>query len=80
MREQMLNALRAYYTGQIEKAKMNIENLITNSVGVAEHPDHFTRYGHWKLREVTVLHQGKGVFSRGASRDCHNVLVVGDEP
>ena len=40
MREQMLNALRAYYTGQIEKAKMNIENLITNSVGVAEHPDH----------------------------------------
>jgi len=40
MREQMLNALRAYYTGQIEKAKMNIENLIANSVGVAEHPDH----------------------------------------
>ena len=36
----MLNALRAYYTGQIEKAKMNIENLIANSVGVAEHPDH----------------------------------------
>ncbi len=40
MREQMLNALRAYYTGQISKHKMNIENLITNSVGVAEHPDH----------------------------------------
>lgn len=36
----MLNALRAYYTGQISKHKMNIENLITNSVGVAEHPDH----------------------------------------
>ena len=40
MREQLLNALRAYYTGQISKHKMNIENLITNSVGVAEHPDH----------------------------------------
>ena len=36
----MLNALRAYYTGQISKHKMNIENLITNNVGVAEHPDH----------------------------------------
>ena len=36
----MLNALRAYYTGQISKHKMNIENLITNSVGVAEHPAH----------------------------------------
>ena len=36
----MLNALRAYYTGQISKHKMNIENLLTNSVGVAEHPDH----------------------------------------
>ena len=40
MREQMLNALRAYYTGQISKHKMNVENLITNSVGVADHPDH----------------------------------------
>ncbi len=40
MREHMLNALRAYYTGHIEKHKMNIENLITNNVGVAEHPDH----------------------------------------
>ena len=40
MREQLLDALRAYYTGQISKHKMNIENLITNSVGVADHPDH----------------------------------------
>ena len=40
MRKQLLTALRAYYTGQIEKHRMNVENLITNSVGVAEHPDH----------------------------------------
>jgi len=40
MREQMLNAVRAYCTGHIEKHKMNVENLITNSVGVADHPDH----------------------------------------
>ncbi len=40
MREQLLTALRAYYMGHIEKHKMNIENLIRNNVGVAEHPDH----------------------------------------
>ena len=40
MREQLLTALRAYYVGNIEKHKMNIENLICNNVGVAEHPDH----------------------------------------
>lgn len=40
MREQLLTALRAYYTGQISRHKANIENLITNSVGVADHPDH----------------------------------------
>ena len=40
MREQLLRALRAYYMGHIEKHKMNIENLVTNNVGVAEHPDY----------------------------------------
>ena len=38
MREQLLTALRTYYVGNIEKHKMNIENLIMNNVGVAEHP------------------------------------------
>ena len=40
MREQLLTALRAYIAGNIEKHKMNVENLITNNVGVAEHPDY----------------------------------------
>ena len=40
MREQLLTALRAYYTGHIEKHKMNVENLIRNNVGVAEHSDY----------------------------------------
>tara|TARA_R110002020_G_scaffold468876_1_gene693454 strand:- start:576 stop:785 length:210 start_codon:yes stop_codon:yes gene_type:complete len=40
MREQLLRSLRAYYAGNIEKHKMNVENLIENNVGVAEHPDH----------------------------------------
>ena len=40
MREQLITALRAYLAGNIEKHKMNVENLITNNVGVAEHPDY----------------------------------------
>ena len=40
MRDQLLTALRAYYVGNIEKHKMNIENLIEKNVGVAEHPDY----------------------------------------
>ncbi len=40
MREQLLTALRAYIAGNIEKHKMNVENLIENNVGVAEHPDY----------------------------------------
>ena len=40
MRQQLLTALRSYYMGHIEKHKMNIENLIMNNVGVAEHPDY----------------------------------------
>lgn len=40
MREQLLTALRAYYTGQISRHKANIENMITNNVGVADHPDY----------------------------------------
>lgn len=40
MREQFLTALRSYYMGHIAKHKINILNLMMNSVGVAEHPDH----------------------------------------
>ena len=39
MREQIINALKAHAKGHIEKHKVNVENLIQNNVGVAEHPD-----------------------------------------
>ena len=39
MREQIINALKAHARGHIEKHKINVENLIQNYVGVAEHPD-----------------------------------------
>ena len=32
--------MRSYYVGHIEKHKMNVENLIRNNVGVAEHSDY----------------------------------------
>tara|TARA_Y100000593_G_scaffold76327_1_gene141055 strand:+ start:1051 stop:1311 length:261 start_codon:yes stop_codon:yes gene_type:complete len=40
MREQFLTALRAYYVGHIAKHKVNVENLITKNMGIAEHPDY----------------------------------------
>ena len=39
MREPIINALKAHARVHIEKHKVNVENLIQNNVGVAEHPD-----------------------------------------
>jgi len=39
MREAIISALKAHAKGHIEKHRMNVENLIQNNVGVAEHPD-----------------------------------------
>ena len=39
MRDKAINALRAHARGEIEKHLYNIEILLTNPQGVAEHPD-----------------------------------------
>ena len=39
MRSKAINALRAHARGEIEKHLYNIEILLTNPQGVAEHPD-----------------------------------------
>ena len=39
MREELIRASRIHFKAMIERHKMNVENLINNSVGVAEHPD-----------------------------------------
>jgi hypothetical protein len=39
VRKILLNALRAYYVGEIEKHKANIEVFLENPTGVGEHPD-----------------------------------------
>lgn len=38
-RENMLEAFKVYCLGHLAKHKANIENILTNGVGVAEHPD-----------------------------------------
>ena len=40
MRDKAISALRAHARGEIEKHLYNIEILLTNPQGVAEHPDH----------------------------------------
>ena len=39
MRKDILDASRLHFRAQIEKHKVNVNNLLRNGVGVAEHPD-----------------------------------------
>ena len=39
MRREILQALKAEATGNIEKARLNIEIYLKNPVGIGEHPD-----------------------------------------
>ena len=39
MRKQILKASRLNFQAHIEKHRINAENLLNNTVGVAEHPD-----------------------------------------
>ena len=38
-REDLIKVSELYFNAQIEKHKVNVENLLENQVGVAEHPD-----------------------------------------
>ena len=40
LREALLSAIKKHAEGHIEKHRINVENLLQNSVGVAEHGDH----------------------------------------
>ncbi len=39
MRKEILKASRLHFQAHIEKHKVNVNNLLRNVVGVAEHPD-----------------------------------------
>ena len=39
MRKEILKASRLYFQANIEKHKINVNNLLRNAAGVAEHPD-----------------------------------------
>ena len=39
MRYVLIRACKINFEGEIEKHRMNVENLLQNRVGVAEHPD-----------------------------------------
>ena len=38
-REDLIKVSELYFRAQIENHKVNVENLLENQVGVAEHPD-----------------------------------------
>jgi len=39
MRDDILKASKLLFEAQIEKHRVNIENMLNNTVGVGEHPD-----------------------------------------
>tara|TARA_R100000008_G_scaffold76587_1_gene56529 strand:- start:1456 stop:1692 length:237 start_codon:yes stop_codon:yes gene_type:complete len=39
LRDDFLKASKKHFEAQIEKHRVNIENMLNNSVGVGEHPD-----------------------------------------
>ena len=39
MRKEILDASRLHFKAHIEKHRINVENLLKNPAGVAEHPD-----------------------------------------
>jgi hypothetical protein len=39
MRDMMINAMKSYYVGLVNKHLVNIENMLTRSVGIGE-PEH----------------------------------------
>ena len=39
MRKKILDASRLHFKAHIEKHRINVENLLNNPTGVAEHPD-----------------------------------------
>ena len=39
LREALIRAVEKHAEGHIEKHRLNVENMLQNSVGVGEHPD-----------------------------------------
>ena len=39
LRDDLLRASKQHYEAHIEKHRINVENLLNNSIGVGEHPD-----------------------------------------
>ena len=39
LRTELLNASRVHFEAHIEKHRVNVENLLQNSVGIGEHSD-----------------------------------------
>ncbi len=39
LRDDLLKASKKHFEAQVEKHRVNVENMLNNSVGVGEHPD-----------------------------------------
>ena len=63
MREQLIKALLAHATGEIEKHKANVEVYLTNPVGIGEHSDITAAIGD-ELDKIARYHDQVEVINK----------------
>ena len=62
MREELIKASKMHFEAHIEKHRINVENLLHNSVGVAEHADIMDTIEK-ELEEISKYHDLLEVLS-----------------
>mgnify|MGYP003137888162 FL=1 len=67
-RNELLKASKIHFEAHIEKHRVNVENLLQNSVGVGEHPDIMDTIEK-ELEEISKYHDLLEVISRYFPKD-----------
>ena len=62
LRTELLNASRTHFEAHIEKHRVNVENLLQNSVGIGEHGDIMDTIEK-ELEEMSKYHDSLEILS-----------------
>jgi len=62
-RNELIKASKIHFEAHIEKHRINVENLLQNSVGVGEHPDIMDTIEK-ELEEIAKYHDLLGVLNK----------------
>ena len=85
LRTDLLNASRIHYEAHIEKHRVNVENLLNNSIGIGEHaqegysPDMTMKFSSYTsvLAKAQLKHAVRGYSGRRRPEMKHADVSVG---